>query len=94
VVYTGAEAAPEASAESCDSLLSDYPLADPFTVTINGNVAFDSATLPNGLPNGGAGDTVLELTINTDGTVTAKDPKPGRQISPPGQTFICPTLPG
>ena len=94
IVYTGTEAQPDATAESCDSLLVDYPLADPFTVTVNGEVGFDSLTLPEGLPNGGVGDMVLELTINDDGTVVAKDPAPGRRISPPGATFICPSLPG
>lgn len=92
--YTGAEAAPEASVESCKAILADYPLADPFTVAINGTVGFDSATLPDGLPNRGEGDMVLKMTVNNDGTVEFDDPAPGRRISPPGTTAICPTLPG
>ena len=94
IAYTGAEAAPEDSVESCKAVLADYPLADPFTVAINGTVGFDSATLPEGLPNGGVGDMVLKMTINDDGTVEFDDPAPGRRISPPGTTAICPTLPG
>ena len=92
--YTGAEAAPEDSVESCKAALADYPLANPFTVAINGTGGFDSATLPEGLPNGGEGDMVLKMTINQDGTVEFDDPAPGRRISPPGTTAICPTLPG
>jgi hypothetical protein len=94
ITYTGAEAAPDDSVDSCKAVLADYPLANPFTVAINGTVSFDSATLPDGLPNGGEGDMVLKITINSDGTVEFDDPAPGRRISPPGTTAICPTLPG
>jgi hypothetical protein len=94
VTYTGAEAAPDATVESCKALLGDYPLANPFTVAINGAVSFDAATLPEGLPNGGEGDMVLKLTVNDDGTVEFDDPAPGRRISPPSGSAICPTLPG
>ena len=92
--YTGAEVAPDGTVASCKATLADYPLADPFTVAIYGTVGFDSATLPEGLPNGGVGDMVLKMTLNEDGTVEFDDPAPGRRISPPGSTAICPTLPG
>lgn len=94
VGYTGAEPAADAPLESCKALLADYPLADPFTVSINGEVGFDSATLAEGLPNGGTGDIVLQVTVAKDGTVEARDPTPGRGTSRPSASAICPTLPG
>jgi hypothetical protein len=94
VQYTGAEPAAEAPLEACTALLEDYPLADPFTVSIDGAVAFDSATLPEGLPNQGQGGIVLEITVDKEGTVSAKDPTPGRGIARPSRSAICPSLPG
>lgn len=94
VGYTGAEPAEDAPLESCRALLADYPLSDPFTVSVDGNVAFDSTTVAQGLPHQGQVDIVLQITIDKDGAITAKDPSPGRGIARPSRSAICPSLPG
>lgn len=108
IVGYSADGAPEPdlTVPSCEAALPDYPLADPFVVTIDGETVIDTfVDLAAGLPNDGESDLNLQIDIKKDGTVAminaqgAPAPadvalRPGRGFSKPSKSAFCPTLPG
>jgi hypothetical protein len=108
IVGYSADGAPEPdlAVPSCEAALQDYPLADPFVVTIDGETVIDTfVDLPDGLPNDGESDLNLQIDIKKDGTVAMINAqgapasadvalRPGRGFSKPSKSAFCPTLPG
>jgi hypothetical protein len=97
--------APDQTVKTCTAELIDFPLADPFKLTIDGRSAIDTeADLPAGLPNQGESDLILEVNVASDGTISLGEDasrsspdlalKPGRQYTKPATSAVCPTLPG
>ncbi len=97
VGYTGTTAA-DIVVPSCVAEGAEYPLAAPFTITVDGEVVVDSEVdFPGGklaLPNEGESDLMVMVEIDSDGAATYDEVRPGRGISPPGTSSICPVLPG
>ena len=89
VGYMQAETASEDKpVPSCTAEIFDYPLGDPYVVTINGETVVDSSTLAQ-VPGDFASDIVTEIEVADDGTATAEDPRLGRQLSRPPRLSIC-----
>jgi NAD(P)H-hydrate repair Nnr-like enzyme with NAD(P)H-hydrate epimerase domain len=94
VSYTGAEAA-DTTQKTCSADIHNFPLADPFTVSIDGKTVIDSdVDLPDGIPNQGESDVIVRIDIANDGTVTFDRVRPGSDIGKPSKAAYCPTLPG
>ena len=94
VHYTGA-AADDVTLPTCTAELIDFPLADPFTIEINGDTVLDSdADLPDGLPNEGQSDLIVELDVAADGTKSFDKVRPGSGLTKPSKAAYCPSLPG
>jgi hypothetical protein len=94
VSYTGAEAA-DVTQATCSADIHNFPLADPFTVSIDGKTVLDSdADLPDGIPNQGESDLIVRIDIAQDGTATFDRVRPGSDIGKPSKAAYCPTLPG
>jgi hypothetical protein len=94
VSYTGADAA-DATQATCTADIHNFPLADPFTVAIDGKTVLDSdADLPDGIPNQGESDLIVRIDIAKDGTATFDRVRPGSDIGKPSKAAYCPTLPG
>jgi hypothetical protein len=74
---------------SCHAGVIDFPLTDPFTLSVNDKVAIDSATIQGGIPQGGQTDVVVQVDLNKDGSVTNPLIRAGSKISPPAQLGIC-----
>ena len=79
---------------TCSAELIDYPLVDPFVLKVNGDTVIDSATLPNGVPNEGQSDLVVEVDIDVNGKKTFDSVRPGSGLTKPGKSAYCPSLPG
>jgi hypothetical protein len=73
---------------TCSAEIFDYPLADPYVITINGETAVDSSTLAQ-VPGDFATDIVTELEVAEDGSATAEDPRLGSRLSKPPKLSIC-----
>jgi hypothetical protein len=94
VSYTGAEAEDTTQA-TCSADIHNFPLADPFTVSIDGKTVLDSdVDLPDGIPNQGESDVIVRIDIAKDGTATFDRVRPGSDIGKPSKAAYCPTLPG
>jgi len=94
VSYTGAEAADSTQA-TCSADIHNFPLADPFTVSIDGKAVVNSdVDLPDGIPNQGESDLIVRIDIAKDGTATHDKVRPGSDIGKPSKAAYCPTLPG
>jgi hypothetical protein len=91
VAYTGSA---DKKLATCTAELIDYPLVDPFVLAIDGDTVIDSATLPNGLPNAGQSDLIVEVDIAKDGKKTFDKVQPGSGLTKPGKSAYCPSLPG
>jgi hypothetical protein len=74
---------------SCKSGIIDFPLTDPFTISVDGKVVIDSTQLPAGIPNGGQSDVVTQIDANKDGSVVFDSVRVGSKISPPAELGIC-----
>jgi hypothetical protein len=94
VSYTGAEAQ-DVTQATCSADVVNFPLADPFTVSIDGKTVLDSdVDLPDGIPNQGESDLIVRIDIAQDGTATFDRVRPGSDIGKPSKAAYCPTLPG
>lgn len=92
VTYSGGE--PLASSakppvKSCKAGVIDYPLTDPFTLSVNDKEVINSASLPAGIPNQGQSDVVTRVDVNKDGSVVFDSVRVGFNISPPAALGIC-----
>ena len=95
VTYTGTDPAEEATQASCTADIHNFPVADPFTLTIGDEVVIDSdADLPDGIPNDGESDLIVRIDIAQDGTASFDKVRPGSDIGKPSKAAYCPSLPG
>ncbi len=100
------EPEPDQVVPTCTAALIDYPLSDPFQLFVDGVTVIDTfADLPEGLPNGGESDLIVQVNINKDGSVDLigrqdqpvsvdQAVRPGRGMSKPSTSAFCPVLPG
>ena len=100
------EPEPDQVVPTCTAAIVDYPLSDPFELFIDGTAVIDTfVDLPDGLPNKGESDLIVEVRIEKDGTVNLigrqdspvsvdQAVRPGRGWSKPSTSAFCPTLPG
>lgn len=94
VSYTGADA-PDVTQATCSADIHNFPLADPFTIAVDGKPVLDSAAdLPDGIPNQGESDLIVRIDIAQDGTASFDRVRPGSDIGKPSKAAYCPTLPG
>jgi hypothetical protein len=94
VSYTGADAA-DVTQKTCSADIHNFPLADPFTIAVDGKTVLDSAAdLPDGIPNQGESDLIVRIDIAEDGTASFDRVRPGSDIGKPSKAAYCPTLPG
>lgn len=93
VSYTDSE---DVILPTCTAVLQDFPLADPFVLSIDGEAVIDSdVDLADGLPNDGESDLIVEVDIAKDGTTSIKSAvRPGSGLTKPGKSSYCPSLPG
>jgi hypothetical protein len=90
ISYTaGGQAQPDQTLKQCTAEIYDLPLADPFTVTINGTVALDSSTYAGGIPDNFQSDIVAEIDIDSSGKTSVASLNLGTLISKPAQLSIC-----
>jgi hypothetical protein len=90
ISYTaGGQAQPDVTLTQCTAEIYDLPLADPFTVTINGTVALDSSTYAGGIPDNFQSDIVAEIDIDSTGKTSVASLNLGTLISKPAQLSIC-----
>jgi hypothetical protein len=95
VSYTGAEPAEDVVQKTCSADIHDFPIADPFTLAVNGETVIDSdADLPDGLPNDGESDLIVRVDVAKDGTTSFDKVRPGSDIGKPSKAAYCPSLPG
>jgi hypothetical protein len=95
VTYTDLDGTPtEEVMETCTARVLEFPLTDPFQIAVDGTVVVDSATLPDGLPGGGASDLIVKVEIDRDGVAEFDSVRAGRSISIPARSAYCATLPG
>ena len=95
VTYTDADGVPtEATVPTCTAQVLEFPITDPFQVSIADTVVIDSAQLPAGLPGAGETDLVVRVNVARDGTATFDSVRAGRSISIPARSAYCATLPG
>ena len=95
VTYTDADGLPtEATVPTCTAQVLEFPVTDPFSVSIGDTVVVDSAQLPAGLPGAGETDLVVQVNVARDGTATFDSVRAGRSISIPARSAYCATLPG
>jgi hypothetical protein len=94
VSYTGADA-PDVTQKTCSADIHNFPLADPFTISVDGKTVIDSdADLPDGIPNQGESDLIVRIDIAKDGTASFDKVRPGSDIGKPSKAAYCPSLPG
>jgi hypothetical protein len=95
VSYTGASPADDITLKTCSAELLDFPLGDPFVIDIDGETVIDTdIDLPDGLPNEGQSDLIVEIDISKDGAKSFDRVRPGSGLTKPGKSSYCPTLPG
>lgn len=91
ISYTGSA---DKKLPTCTAELIDFPIADPFVLSIDGSKVIDSAVaLPNGLPHAGQSDLVVEIDVAKDGKKTFDSVRPGSGLTKPGKSAYCPSLP-
>jgi hypothetical protein len=94
VSYTGADPADDVTQATCSADIHNFPLADPFTLSVDGEVVIDSdADLPDGIPNQGESDLIVRVDIDKDGKASFDKVRPGSDIGKPSKAAYCPTLP-
>ena len=75
----------------CVAQAVDFPMADPFVLSIDNQPVIDSSTLEGGTPGGGNATLLAQVTIGNDGTPKV-DTKPyaGREggLTPPSRLFV------
>ena len=80
---------------TCSAILQNFPLSDPFVVSLDGDAVLDSdRDLPDGLPNDGQSDLIVGITIPKDGAAKFDRLRPGSGLTKPGKASYCPSLPG
>ena len=90
ISYTaGGQAQPDITLTQCTAEIYDLPLADPFTVTINGAPALDSSTYAGGIPGNFESDVVAEIDIDSSGKTSVASLNLGSLISKPAALSIC-----
>lgn len=95
VSYTGAEPAEDVVQKTCSADIHNFPLADPFTLAIDGETVIDTdVDLPDGLPNNGESDLIVRVDVAKDGKATFDRVRPGSDIGKPSKSAYCPSLPG
>lgn len=95
VTYTGTDPAEDVTQASCTADIHNFPVADPFTIEVDGQVVLDSdADLPEGIPNDGESDLIVRVDIAKDGAATFDRVRPGSDIGKPSKAAYCPSLPG
>jgi hypothetical protein len=95
VSYTGAEPAEDVVQKTCSADIHNFPVADPFTLAVNGETVIDSdADLPDGIPNDGESDLIVRIDVAKDGTAKFDKVRPGSDIGKPSKAAYCPSLPG
>lgn len=75
----------------CVAQVVDFPMADPFILSIDNNPVIDSSTLEGGTPGGGNATLLAQVTIGNDGTPKIdKQPYAGREggLAPPSRLFV------
>ena len=94
VTYTGADAE-DVTQATCSADIHNFPVADPFTLAIDGETVIDSdADLPDGIPNNGESDLIVRIDVAKDGTASFDKVRPGSDIGKPSKSAYCPSLPG
>jgi hypothetical protein len=94
VSYTGAEPAEDITQATCTSDTHDFPLSDPFSIAIDGEVVLDTdVDLPEGLPNFGESDLIVRIDVAQDGSLKFDRVRPGSGIQKPSKAAYCPQLP-
>ena len=94
VTYTGADAE-DVTQATCSADIHNFPVADPFTLAIDGETVIDSdADLPDGIPNDGESDLIVRIDVAKDGTASFDKVRPGSDIGKPSKSAYCPSLPG
>jgi hypothetical protein len=92
ITYTGSA---DKKLLTCTAELIDYPLVDPFVLAIDGDTVIDTAVaLPDGLPNAGQSDLIVEVDVAKDGKKTFDKVQPGSGLTKPSKAAYCPSLPG
>ena len=95
VTYTGTDPAEEVTQATCSADIQNFPIADPFTIEVDGETVLDSdADLPDGIPNNGESDLIVRIDIAKDGTAKFDKVRPGSDIGKPSKAAYCPSLPG
>jgi hypothetical protein len=95
VTYTGTDPAEEVTQATCSADIHNFPIADPFTIEVDGQVVLDSdADLPEGIPNNGESDLIVRVDVAKDGTAKFDRVRPGSDIGKPSKAAYCPSLPG
>ena len=95
VTYTGSDPAEDVTQGTCSADVHLFPIADPFTIAIDGETVLDSdVDLPEGIPNDGESDLIVRIDIATDGTAKFDKVRPGSDIGKPSKAAYCPSLPG
>jgi hypothetical protein len=94
VTYTGAEPAEDVTQATCSADTHNFPLSDPFSIAIDGEVVLDTAVdLPEGLPNFGESDLMVRIDVAEDGSLKFDRVRPGSGIQKPSKAAYCPQLP-
>ena len=95
ITYTGGGSPKDETQATCSADTHDFPVADPFTIAIDGKTVIDSdVDLPDGLPNNGESDLIVRIDVAQDGTATFDKVRPGSGIQKPSRAGYCPSLPG
>ena len=97
ISYTGDVPADDITLPTCTAELLDFPLADPFSIAIDGEMVLDTAVeYPDGLPNSdqGGSDLIVELDVAKDGAKSVNGKvRPGSGLTQPSKAAYCPSLP-
>lgn len=95
VTYTGSDPAEDVTQATCSANVHNFPLADPFTIAVDGETVLDSdVDLPDGIPNDGESDLIVRIDVAQDGTTKFDKVRPGSDIGKPSKAAYCPSLPG
>ncbi len=77
--------------KQCVAQLVTFPLADPFTFSIDNNAVIDSAQLQGGVPGQGNSTVLAEVTVDKDGNAkVTREAYAGRTggLAPPSKLYI------
>ena len=93
VTYTGADAE-DVTQATCSADIHNFPVADPFTLAIDGETVIDFDDLPDVIPIDGECDLIVRIDVAKDGTASFDKVRPGSDIGKPSKSAYCPSLPG